>query len=294
MELRQALLLVASVSISTVWLVFRKAGWAWILQDILGILFSINMLKVLRLPSLKICTILLSTLFIYDIFFVFITPLITKDGKSVMVEVATGGNTGEQLPMVLKVPHLSGNPDLKACGVPYSMLGFGDILVPGLLLSYCHSFDLYVGTSYKLYWLLTNIAYSLGIVATFLSLYLMKAAQPALLFLVPFTLVPVFIVSLVRGDFSKMWQGDFTEKAQSTSQDPSGNGANLSGAESDPNHCNENGIIDSGKHLPADGTCTQNVKRRGSDDVDESHILADGENDECSQHDQRTTFKNSK
>ena len=74
-----------------------------------------------------------------------------------MVEVATGGNTGEQLPMVLKVPHLSGNPDLKACGVPYSMLGFGDILVPGLLLSYCHSFDLYVGTSYKLYWLLTNV-----------------------------------------------------------------------------------------------------------------------------------------
>ena len=80
-----------------------------------------------------------------------------QDGKSVMVEVATGGNTGEQLPMVLKVPHLSGNPDLKACGVPYSMLGFGDILVPGLLLSYCHSFDLYVGTSYKLYWLLTNV-----------------------------------------------------------------------------------------------------------------------------------------
>ena len=36
------------------------------------------MLKVLRLPSFKICTILLSALFIYDIFFVFITPLITK------------------------------------------------------------------------------------------------------------------------------------------------------------------------------------------------------------------------
>merc|ERR1712110_171034 len=127
--------------------------------------------------------------------------------------------TGEQLPMVLKVPHLSGNPDLKACGVPYSMLGFGDILVPGLLLSYCHSFDLYVGTSYKLYWLITNIAYSLGIVATFLSLYLMKAAQPALLFLVPFTLVPVFLVSWIRGDLKTMWRGDFAEKHQATSRD---------------------------------------------------------------------------
>ena len=75
-----------------------------------------------------------------------------------MVEVATGGETGEQLPMVLKVPHLSSTIEFaRACGLPYSMLGFGDILVPGLLLSYCHSFDLLVGTPCKLYWLITNI-----------------------------------------------------------------------------------------------------------------------------------------
>ena len=69
------------------------------LQDFLGIMFSINMLKVLRLPSLRICTILLSALFFYDIFFVFITPLFMS-GKSVMVEVATGHSSDEQLPMV--------------------------------------------------------------------------------------------------------------------------------------------------------------------------------------------------
>ncbi len=78
MELRQFLLLCASIAIVVVWVVFRKSDWAWVLQDFLGVLFSINMLKTLRLPSLKICTILLSTLFIYDIFFVFITPLLTK------------------------------------------------------------------------------------------------------------------------------------------------------------------------------------------------------------------------
>ena len=142
------------------------------------LLFSLNMLKVLRLPSLMICTTLLSILFFYDIFFVFITPLFTKvskahsfqryellvlnlslffqDGKSVMVEVATGGDTGEQLPMVLKVPHLNANP-LHACWIPYSLLGFGDILVPGLLLSYCHSFDLIKGTPCKIYWVVSNV-----------------------------------------------------------------------------------------------------------------------------------------
>lgn len=50
--------------------------------------------QVLRLPSLKICTCLLSALFFYDIFFVFITPLFMKDGKSVMVEVDNKYHTG--------------------------------------------------------------------------------------------------------------------------------------------------------------------------------------------------------
>ena len=113
---RQLVLLLSSIATTVSWFVFRKEDWSWILQvlrflqfqldtvqlflqDFLGIMFSINMLKVLRLPSLRICTILLSALFFYDIFFVFITPLVMS-GKSVMVEVATGHSSDEQLPMV--------------------------------------------------------------------------------------------------------------------------------------------------------------------------------------------------
>ena len=39
LELRQFLLLACAASITTVWAVFRNENWAWILQDILGILF---------------------------------------------------------------------------------------------------------------------------------------------------------------------------------------------------------------------------------------------------------------
>lgn len=73
-----------------------------------------------------------------------------------MVEVATGGDTGEQLPMVLKVPHLNHNP-FHSCWIPYSLLGFGDILVPGMVVAYCHSFDLIKGTPCKIYWVVANI-----------------------------------------------------------------------------------------------------------------------------------------
>merc|ERR1711936_385501 len=208
LELRQLLLLLLSLGTAITWFCFRKTDWSWILQDILGIMFSINMLKVLRLPSLKICTILLSALFFYDIFFVFITPLFMEGGKSVMVEVATGHSSDEQLPMVLRVPHLPREPS-RVCYVhTYSLLGFGDILVPGLLLSFAHSYDLLAGIKFKLYWTITTVAYILGLVATFISLFLMNSAQPALLYLVPFTLLPTIAVSWLRGDLAAMWHGD--------------------------------------------------------------------------------------
>ena len=57
--------------------------------------------------------------------------------------------------------------------------------------------------------LLHFVAYTLGLIATFVSLFLMNSAQPALLYLVPFTLIPVFVVSIIRGDFAAMWQGDY-------------------------------------------------------------------------------------
>ena len=99
--------------------------------------------------------------------FLFIT---LKSGKSVMVEVATGGGasvsggTGgsssvsddEQLPMVIRVPHLGYDP-LSVCWQRYSLLGFGDILVPGMLVGFCHGFDLATSSRHKIYYVTTVI-----------------------------------------------------------------------------------------------------------------------------------------
>ncbi|XP_071520574.1 signal peptide peptidase-like 2B isoform X2 [Panulirus ornatus] len=210
LEVREILLLIFSFGLSIVWAVMRKEPWAWILQDILGIAFSINVLRLIRLPSLKICTILLSGLVLYDIFFVFITPFITSDGKSIMVEVAKGGSSQEQLPMVLKVPYFAYLEITSICQLAdnFNLLGFGDILIPGLLISFVHSFDLQVGTPCRVYYLVNVIGYGSGLVVTFIALWLLNSAQPALLYLVPFTLIPTFIVAAIRGEFMAMWRGD--------------------------------------------------------------------------------------
>merc|ERR1712228_131756 len=60
----------------------------------------------------------------------------------------------------------------------------------------------------KLYWVITTVAYILGLIATFISLFVMNSAQPALLYLVPFTLIPTIIVAWIRGDLPAMWEGD--------------------------------------------------------------------------------------
>lgn len=205
LEVRQLALIVFAISVSVTWVVLRHHPQSWILQDLLGVAFSINMLKTLRLPNLMICSVLLVLLFFYDIFFVFVTPFLTMKGESIMVEVAKGGNTQEQLPMVLRVPHFN-NESLSVCFGQFSLLGFGDILVPGLLVAYCHGFDL-LTTRSRLYFFTGTLFYGVGLVLTFIALYLMRTPQPALLYLVPATLLPTICMAWCRGQLADIWHG---------------------------------------------------------------------------------------
>nr|XP_022308317.1 signal peptide peptidase-like 2B [Crassostrea virginica] len=176
---RDILLVLLCLGVGVFWGVQRNESYAWVIQDILGAAFCVNMSKTVRMPNLKICVILMVLLFFYDIFFVFITPYFTS------------------IPMVFKVPRLGGSP-LNVCSLPYSLLGFGDIVIPGLLISYNHRFDVRTGGK-RVYFIATVIAYGLGLIVTFCALYLMEMGQPALLYLVPFTLVTTFVIGCIRG-----------------------------------------------------------------------------------------------
>lgn len=238
LEVRQALVLFAAVIVPAIWVYIRHHPLSWIMQDLLGVCFSVYILRVLRMPNLKICTLLLSILFFYDIFFVFLTPhlipakmthnastsFVNASGKgdSIMVEVARGGGSKEQIPMVMRVPRF-GNQDISACLNTYSLLGFGDILVPGLLVAFLRGFDL-INVGGCLYFPVALIFYGLGLIATFAGLYLMRLAQPALLYLVPFTVIPTLTIARCRGELDDIWNGK-------TPEEPSLSESDISGAE---------------------------------------------------------------
>ncbi|XP_064013758.1 signal peptide peptidase-like 2A isoform X2 [Pogoniulus pusillus] len=215
-EVRLIFLAAFCIAAAVVWAVFRNEDrWAWILQDILGVAFCLNFIKTLKMPNFKSCVILLGLLLLYDVFFVFITPFITKNGASIMVEVAAGpfGNS-EKLPVVIRVPRLEYSAST-LCDMPFSLLGFGDIIVPGLLVAYCRRFDVQTSSS-SVYYISCTIAYAIGMVLTFIVLALMKMGQPALLYLVPCTLITSSLVAWRRKEMKKFWKGNSYQVSDSS------------------------------------------------------------------------------
>jgi len=66
-----------------------RVTFFWVTQDVFGVCMCVLFLQVIKLNSLKVASALLIVAFFYDIFFVFLSPLIFS--KSVMIDVATSG-----------------------------------------------------------------------------------------------------------------------------------------------------------------------------------------------------------
>ncbi|XP_028767448.1 signal peptide peptidase-like 2 isoform X1 [Neltuma alba] len=188
------------IAFSILWAIYRKASIAWIGQDILGIALMITVLQFVQIPNLKVGTVLLSCAFIYDLFWVFVSKKLFN--QSVMLEVAQGGKSGEDgIPMLLKFPRII-DP-----WHGYNIIGFGDILIPGLLVAFSLRYDWLANKNLRHgYFLWAIFAYGFGLMITYLALNLMNGqGQPALLYIVPFTLGTILALGHKRGDLRNLW-----------------------------------------------------------------------------------------
>jgi len=211
----------------------------WVTQDVLGACMCIMFLSLIKLNSIRVASILLMVAFFYDIFFVFVTPLIFK-GESVMIVVATSGGPpkadpswcekypddancqgGDPLPMLLTVPRIF---DYQGGA---SLLGLGDIVLPGLLLSFAARLDAaknFMGVvgggntcpkPYSFCGCFCNggyfaplvVAYAIGLFMANAAVYLMQMGQPALLYLVPMCLGTMCFLGWRRNELAALWEG---------------------------------------------------------------------------------------
>ncbi|KAJ1408637.1 Presenilin/signal peptide peptidase [Sesbania bispinosa] len=185
---------------AVVWGVYRHVSFAWIGQDILGIALIITVLQIVHIPNLKVGTVLLSCAFLYDIFWVFVSKWWFHE--SVMIVVARGDRSGEDgIPMLLKIPRL-----FDPWG-GYSVIGFGDIILPGLIVTFSLRYDWLAKKNLRAgYFLWAMSAYGLGLLITYVALNLMDGhGQPALLYIVPFTLGTFLSLGKKRGELKILW-----------------------------------------------------------------------------------------
>lgn len=219
-----------NLAIVVVWVVFRHSNWSWMLQDLMGVSLMVFILRQFRLPNLRVASVLLPLAFIYDVWWVFIQPRVFHD-QSVMVSVATGASLREEIPMLLKVPHIM-NP----LG-GYALLGYGDVILPGLLVVLNMHIDLrldyWEGKTGRVlggYYYPSLMGYVVGLMLTYIALIFNvggQNGQPALLYLVPCTLGTTVVLALVRGEFFKLWDWKIGRSEEEEKDEESGPGINM-------------------------------------------------------------------
>eukprot|EP00049_Salpingoeca_infusionum_P021715 m.4274 g.4274 ORF g.4274 m.4274 type:complete len:362 (+) comp4448_c0_seq2:143-1228(+) len=203
---------------------------SWVVTDFLAFCLCAFFVSALRLPSAKAASMLFVALMFYDIFWVFISPILFQKNVMVTVAVQEAPNPVNQL-----AHKLSYSVNLPSVALPVkieipspidqsaAMLGLGDIVVPALFIAYCKRVDEAMTrprpahqpgsllhalrTFWRSLYCRSLLGFSLGL---FLAIYmseLFDAPQPALIYLVPCVLLPPFALAVRMGRWNLFWSG---------------------------------------------------------------------------------------
>jgi len=165
-----------------------------LLTDILALSFSFNAICWVQLDSFLTGSVVLGGLFVYDVWWVF--------GTEVMVKVATKVDAPIKL-LWPKSMWLSSDRG-------FTMLGLGDVVIPGIFVALALRYDVYreqngKGPRRVTFWA-SLTGYSVGLITTMAVMHVFKVAQPALLYISPTCILSVLVTGSVRGELREMWE----------------------------------------------------------------------------------------
>lgn len=186
------------------WWYWTTRHWAG--NNALGFAFSLQGIEHLSLGAVQNGVILLTGLFFYDIFWVFFTP--------VMVSVAKSFDA----PIKLLFPRIDAGVE----GPQFSMLGLGDIVIPGIFVALILRYDM-MHSGRPRFFASAFAGYVAGLIATIAVMNAFKAAQPALLYIVPAVLMTTFAHAVLVGQAGHLfhWK-EADEEAEKEGAKPDG------------------------------------------------------------------------
>ncbi|PIA48133.1 hypothetical protein AQUCO_01400606v1 [Aquilegia coerulea] len=174
----------------------------WLANNILGLAFCIQGIEMLSLGSFKTGGILLAGLFVYDIFWVFFTPVMVSVAKSFDAPIKLLFPTGDS-------------------ARPFSMLGLGDIVIPGIFVALALRFDVSRGKKNR-YFRSAFFGYTVGLVLTIVVMNWFQAAQPALLYIVPAVIGFLAVHCIANGEVKPLLEFDESKTEGSEDGESSG------------------------------------------------------------------------
>jgi minor histocompatibility antigen H13 len=168
---------------------------------------ALQSLGLLSMQSFSTASIFLFGLFFYDITAVFLTPYIFG-GLSVMETVATKVEGPVKFLFPVPPAVIASRP------YPFSVLGLGDVVLPGLFVALMRALDTHLmereGEASRdgkvSYFSSAVLAYALGLGACFVVNALTSSGQPALLYLNPAMIGSALLTSFLNGgEYDKLF-----------------------------------------------------------------------------------------
>jgi minor histocompatibility antigen H13 len=205
---------IASLSITG----YYAATHNWIASNLIGLSFAYNGIQLLALDSFKTGMALLTGLFFYDIYFVFGTEIMmTVDNHELatMIDWRAQVAKGIEAPIKVVFPR----DIIHNFHGPATMLGLGDIVLPGVYIAFALRYDLHSyhkrypklpfqrqNTSFdKPYFNAVFAAYAIGLLTTITVMHVFQAGQPALLYLSPACISATLATAWYKNDLREMW-----------------------------------------------------------------------------------------
>lgn len=163
----------------------------WLLNNILAFALGVVAIETLSIGTFKTSFVLLVLLFFYDIFWVF--------GTDVMISVASNVKG----PVLLSFPQTVFGDHHKK-----SLLGLGDIVIPGIFIAQTLIFSQKCVKRGNMYFILSMVSYVYGLALTMAIMQIYQHGQPALLYIVPCLLITFSAAVVMSGDVAAAWNFD--------------------------------------------------------------------------------------
>lgn len=183
----------APVAMQQKFLVSNFIAWA----------LAMTSLGAISLGTFQTAAILLAGLFCYDIFWVF--------GTDVMMTVAT--KVEAPVKFLYSAPPVPEGQEPRA--YPFSVLGLGDVVIPGLFVRFMSRLDESLQPQKFSYFNAGTIAYAVGLLVCFVVNEITHAGQPALLYLDPACIGSALACGVVNGQVQEVWNFDESDYDES-------------------------------------------------------------------------------